>query len=174
MDEILNIKSPDKRFNAYEVNVYDDRIEGTHPYVVRTSKGNGIKGYIAEDEKYLSPAGSISFGQDTATAFYQDEPYFTGDKIKVLTSKDGYIDKYMGVFLASAIRKACQNLEWGLSSFDEDVLKSIEIMLPSSDGISLDYRLMKGCIRALEKVAIKEVIQLKDEIIERTKNIVIG
>lgn len=33
---------------------------------------NVQRGYIIEDEKYLNEGNTISFGQDTATAYYQD------------------------------------------------------------------------------------------------------
>ena len=81
---LFNIYSPKKRFNANTVT-----FGGKYPYVARGSSNNGIRGYITEDEKYLSPAKSLSFGQDTATVYYQPDAYFTGDKIKVKYNRDG-------------------------------------------------------------------------------------
>lgn len=40
-----------------------------------------------EEEKYLNEENTISFGQDMATMFYQKNPYFIGDKIKILKLK---------------------------------------------------------------------------------------
>lgn len=48
---------------------------------------NGCRGFIEQDLIYLNAANTISFGQDTATMFYQEHPYFTGDKIKILSPK---------------------------------------------------------------------------------------
>ena len=45
---------------------------------------NGQKGFINEDESFLNDGNTISFGQDTATMYYQEFPYFTGDKIKIV------------------------------------------------------------------------------------------
>lgn len=174
LGDIIDIKSPDKRFNANAVMVYETKEEGSFPYVVRKSGDNGIRGYIVEDEIYLSPSGSISFGQDTATAFYQDHPYFTGDKIKVMTLKNGMMTENVGLFLVSVIRKAFQMFQWGQTSFDEEILKSIEIMLPSSDGVNPDYSLMEHYVLAQKKLAIRDVIQMKDSIIENTKMVVNG
>ena len=47
---------------------------------------NGQKGFINEDESFLNDGNTISFGQDTATMYYQEFPYFTGDKIKIVKS----------------------------------------------------------------------------------------
>lgn len=78
------VNTPKKRFDANKVTILDS---GKYPYVVRTSNNNGQRGYIVEDEKYLNEGNTISFGQDTATVYYQERPYFTGDKIKVLKPK---------------------------------------------------------------------------------------
>ena len=72
-----------KRFDANKVTVFE---RGHHPYIIRSGSNNGQRGYLKENEKFLNEGNTISFGQDTATLFYQKEPYFTGDKIKVLKS----------------------------------------------------------------------------------------
>lgn len=78
--DLFEIKTSKRRFDANKIQLSE---EG-HPYVVRTASNNGIKGFLKENEKYLNEGNTISFGQDTATMFYQKQPYFTGDKIKVL------------------------------------------------------------------------------------------
>ncbi|MCM1223788.1 MAG: restriction endonuclease subunit S, partial [Lachnospiraceae bacterium] len=80
---LFDITSPKKRFNANTV-----KFGGKYPYVVRSSANNGIRVYITQDEEYLNPGNTISFGQDTATIFYQERPYFTGDKIKIMTYRE--------------------------------------------------------------------------------------
>lgn len=69
-ERLFDISSPQKRFNANTVT-----FDGKYPYVVRSSLNNGIRGYITQDECYLNPAKTISFGQDTATIFYQEKPF---------------------------------------------------------------------------------------------------
>ncbi|MDU4605105.1 MAG: restriction endonuclease subunit S [Clostridium perfringens] len=83
VSDIFNVSSSKKRFDANKVDI----LTKGYPYVVRTSNNNGIKGYLNEDINYLNEGNTISFGQDTATMFYQENPYFTGDKIKILKSK---------------------------------------------------------------------------------------
>lgn len=82
--DLFEVKTPLKRFNANNVKITDNI---GHPYVVRSSNNNGVRGYIDEDEIYLNEGNTLSFGQDTATVFWQEKPYFTGDKIKVLKPK---------------------------------------------------------------------------------------
>ena len=78
LGDLFDIQTTKKKFNATDV-----KFEGKFPYVARGDKNNGIKGYINQNIIYLNSGNTISFGQDTATMFYQKNPYFTGDKIKI-------------------------------------------------------------------------------------------
>ena len=83
LKDLFEIKSSIKRFDANKVTVLE---RGLHPYIIRSGSNNGQRGYLKENEQFLNEGNTISFGQDTATLFYQNKPYFTGDKIKILKS----------------------------------------------------------------------------------------
>lgn len=146
------MQTPQKRFNANAV-----AFGGTHPYVVRTSLNNGRRGCILADARFLSDGQTISFGQDTATIFYQDEPYFTGDKIKVLKFKPCKLDAQIAVYLLAVMRKAFSSFAWGISSFNEEILKSVPIELPIATPTAKmpDFEWMRKHIRALERAHIR-------------------
>jgi len=95
-----------------------------HFYVVRMSTNNGVRGYISEDEKFLNEGNTLSFGQDTATVFYQEQPCFTGDKIKVLKSKISRFNKTNAQFFVTAISQAFKLFSWGSSNFSIDVIEN--------------------------------------------------
>lgn len=162
-DRLFDIKSPKKRFNANAV-----KFDGKYPYVVRTSTNNGIRGYITEDTQYLNAENTISFGQDTATIFYQEKPYFTGDKIKVMTYRDCPLYPELACYLLTVMRKAFQSFAWGQSSFNETILKNVEISLPVKRDGTIDYAFITTFIKAQEKLSIKKVIEWKDSIISTT------
>ena len=81
LGDLFEVESYTKRFDANKVVI---KQKGLYPYIVRTSANNGQRGFIEASEEYLNDGNTIAFGQDTATMFYQEKPYFTGDKIKVL------------------------------------------------------------------------------------------
>ena len=83
--ELFDFLPSKKRFDANKVKILEN---GNYPYIVRTALNNGTKGYLNENEEYLNSGNTFSFGQDTATIFYQKEPYFTGDKIKIVKAKE--------------------------------------------------------------------------------------
>lgn len=156
---LFDISSPKKRFNANTVT-----FGGKYPYVARSSINNGIRGYITEEECYLNDGNTISFGQDTATIFYQEKPYFTGDKIKIMTYRDCTLNQEIACYLIAAMRKAFKNFAWGQSSFNEKVLKNIEISLPVTNKGDIDYGFIISFIKAQEKQHIKKIINFINKI----------
>lgn len=155
--DVFEIYSPKKRFNANAV-IFD----GIYPYVARGSSNNGIRGYITEDEQYLSPAKSLSFGQDTATIFYQPNAYFTGDKIKVMILKNRDLNNELAQYFITVISKAFSTFTWGQSSFNEKILKAVKINLPITPDGDIDFDYMECYIRAIEKLTIADVVKYRD------------
>ena len=163
--DLFDVKSSKKKFNACDVTV----LKVGYPYVVRTSLNNGILGYINEDPKYLNEKNTISFGQDTATMFYQEQPYFTGDKIKILSLKKGNLNNITAQFFLTVMRKAFASFTWGASSFNEDIIKNTVILLPVTYTEEIDFELMEKYIRAIEKITIKKLYEDKGLLIDYTK-----
>ena len=142
--DLFDIHSSKKRFDANKVIVSDKG----HPYVVRTSQNNGIKGCIEADESYLNDGNTISFGQDTATMYYQEQAYFTGDKIKILKPRDLRFKKKNAMFFIAAMQQAFASFSWGASSFNIKIIANEEISLPVREG-EIDYAFMEEFIAKL-------------------------
>ena len=167
LGDLFDIHASVKKFNANEVS-----FDGTYPYVARGTSNNGIRGYITEDIKYLNPANTLSFGQDTATVYYQDKAYFTGDKIKIMELKKYDLTEEIASFLLPVIRKAFSGFAWGQNSFNEKLLNNVKIFLPVEDDGQPDWNYMERYIRATEKLVIADVVKWKDQQIKVTKNVV--
>ncbi len=162
---LFEISTPKKKFNANSV-----KFGGRFPYVVRTSLNNGIRDFLDEDERFLNSAGTISFGQDTATIFYQEKPYFTGDKIKILRFKIMNLNEKIANFMLTLMRKSFSHFQWGQSSFNENVLKNVAIKLPVTNDAP-DFTFMESFITAQQKLAIRDVVLWKDKVISETRKI---
>jgi len=159
LGDLFEIKSYKKRFDANKTTL----VEGTgHPYIVRQGHSNGQKGYIDEDIKFLNEGNTISFGQDTATAFYQEKPYFTGDKIKILKLKSDKFSKLNALFFITAVNKAFSDFSWGASSYNIDTIKSQKLLLPTKNN-SIDFDFMEHFIRAIEKEIIRGVVEFGEK-----------
>lgn len=152
--KIFEINSYKKRFDANKIII--SKIG--KPYVVRTALNNGIRGYINEDEEFLNEGNTISFGQDTATMFYQEKSYFTGDKIKILKSKSNEFNKLNALFFITTMSKSFSSFSWGGSSFNVNIIGNQLMKLPTQNQ-EANYKLMEILISALQKIVIKDVVE---------------
>ena len=165
LGDIFNIKTPKKKYNANAV-----AFGGVYPYVARGESNNGIKGYITEDVNYLNDGNTISFGQDTATMFYQSEPYFTGDKIKVFESKDFILSRHNALYFITATKKIINTFSWGTTLYNVGNLENIEVEMPIQNE-KLDISFMEDFIKVVEKLVIKDIVIWADKKIEATKQV---
>jgi hypothetical protein len=168
IEELFEVTSSKKRFDANKVTVLEN---GRFPYVARTGLNNGIRGYISENEDYLNDENTIAFGQDTATMFYQEKPYFTGDKIKILRSKHAQFNKQNAQFFISAMSKAFSSFSWGASSFNVKIIEDQKIHLPVKNG-KPDFGFMGTLISAIQKLVIKHVVIYADRKIAATQSVI--
>ncbi|WP_208391515.1 restriction endonuclease subunit S [Helicobacter pylori] len=167
--EVLPYK---KRFDANKVNIYASKTKDTYPYVVRTSLNNGIRGYLKENTNFLNAGNTISFGQDTATMFYQEKPYFTGDKIKILRCKNPNFNKINALFFITSLTKAFRNFSWGSASFSVSIIENQNISLPTNPHGGIDFNFMRTFINTLMKQTIQGVAQYCDAQIQAAKEVI--
>lgn len=167
IQDVFDVKSSKKRFDANKIEILNHGF----PYIVRMSTNNGIKGYLNQDEQLLNQGNTIAFGQDTATIFYQENPYFTGDKIKILECRYDKFNKINSMFFISAMRKSFSTFSWGANSFSEKVINNQEIKLPTKNN-EIDFTYMELLISAVQKLVIKDVVLYADSKIEATKKAV--
>ncbi len=167
--EVLPYK---KRFDANKVNIYASKTKDTYPYVVRTSLNNGIRGYLKENTNFLNAGNTISFGQDTATMFYQEKPYFTGDKIKILRCKNPNFNKINALFFITSLTKAFRNFSWGSASFSVSIIENQNISLPTNQHGKIDFNFMHTLINALMKQIIQGVAQYCGAKIQAAKEVI--
>ena len=104
----------------------------------------------------MNEGNTISFGQDTATIFYQESPYFTGDKIKVLKSKYK-LNRRVACYFITCMRKSFAGFAWGVTSFNEKVLNNITIHIPVTSADNIDFAYMESRIREMEESRIREM-----------------
>ena len=151
--DLFEVYSSKKIFHANTIkNIYDFEKEGTYPYVVRSAIDNGIRGYIRENENYLNPANTLSFAQDTFSVFYQEKPYFTGNKIKVLVPQFKGFNKINALFIVANFKKLLVDFTWGNSSTTNSI-KNIIIKFPVKENMP-DWEYMENTIKATEQEII--------------------
>ncbi len=103
--------------------------------------------------------------------FYQQQPYFTGDKIKIIKSKDKKFNKLNAQFFIAAMTKSFSSFSWGSSSYNIKVIGNQKIQLPTLNS-EPNYELIETFISAIQKLVIKDVVMYADRKIEATRSVV--
>ena len=80
--------------------------------------------------------------------FYQDKPYFTGDKIKIVKSKDNRFNKDNAQFFILSMNKSFSSFSWGSSSFNVSIIENQKIQLPTIKG-KINFEFMNSFIAEL-------------------------
>ena len=137
--DLFDVNSSKKIYHAINVTIIPTQEEGYYPYVVRQKSNNGIRGYIKEDLQTLNPENTITFAQDTAELFWQSQPYFTGNNVKVMTVKDKEMTESLSLFLISTLKRAFSNFSY-VTSYTVDNIKSVVIQLPIQPTIDPEHK----------------------------------
>ncbi|ESR08825.1 restriction endonuclease subunit S [Streptococcus iniae] len=156
MGDLFEIASSKKIYHANQLeNIYSSQKDNLFPYVVRKTSDNGIRGYINEPKEYLNEGNTLSFAQDTFTVYYQKEPYFTGNKVKVLKPKFKNNTEKVLLFFESVFNKTLTKSTWGQGSTVNSI-SSTRIYIPIQNK-QIDFNFMESFIAELEAERIAEL-----------------
>ena len=160
-----------------------------HPYVTAQEGNNSIMAYVAYDESFLDKGGCIFIGGKTLVISYQKEDFFSNDSHNLLLYVKETCNEHTQEYMISALYKALKpKYSWN-GSISYKKIQNDELCLPIQtdinntpvidqnhtyhpDGYIPDWTYMEKYIRAIEKVVIKDVVDYKDSIIAKTKEIV--
>ena len=160
LKDLFEVNSSKEIFHANQIKeIHAQEKENTYPYVVRSTLNNGIRGYIAQDKECLNPANTLSFAQDTFSVFYQEKPYFTGNKVKILVPKFTGFNKKLALFIVSIYQKALAHLTWGTGSTTQSI-QDTKIQLPAHKNGEIAFDFMQSYIKELEN---ERVLELENE-----------
>ena len=170
--DVFEVKPSRGIHHANNVTIYDSSGDGRYPYVVRSTVNNGIRGYLSEGETSLNEGNTISFAQDTFVAFYQESPYYTGNKVKILSPKeDVSSDGLVLIFISGSINKSVATSSWGQGSTISSI-SNTKLTLPVTDDGTPDYEFMRTYIRAIQKKSIANLVIKQDAEEEKLKDLV--
>ncbi|MCI6988953.1 MAG: restriction endonuclease subunit S [Campylobacter sp.] len=153
---MFEIKSSKKIFHANQIeNIFNDKMQDTYRYIVRTTQNNGVRGYIKESKKFLNEKNVLSFAQDTFSVFYQKDEFFTGNKVKILKPKFTNTDEKIMQFFVSCFQKTLEKCSWGLGStvlsiFDTKFRIPIKDENLGSKIENIDFEFMENFISELD------------------------
>nr|WP_232265054.1 restriction endonuclease subunit S [Helicobacter pylori] len=166
MGDLFEVLSSKKIYHANTIKIHDTQIENSYPYVVRAATNNGIKGFIVDDPTFTNEKNTLSFAQDTFTVFYQKQPYFTGNKVKILKPKFAFKSPKILHFISAILQFILKPLTWGLGSTAESIaeFKFSLPLKPTANAQTLediDFDFMEKFIAELEQCRLAELEQCR-------------
>ncbi|MGL2666752.1 restriction endonuclease subunit S [Helicobacter pylori] len=177
LGDLFEVLSSKKIYHANTIKIHDTQIESSYPYVVRATTNNGIKGFIIDDPTFTNEKNTLSFAQDTFTVFYQKQPYFTGNKVKILKPKFAFKSPKILHFISAILQFILKPLTWGLGSTTESIAE-FKISLPLKPTAKtqtledIDFNFMHTLINALMKQTIQGVAQYCGAKIQAAKEVI--
>ena len=156
MQELFEINSSKKIYHANDLQIFNEEVKKSYPYVVRMTQNNGIRGYIVEDCEFLNPANTLSFAQDTFSVFYQEKPFYTGNKVKILIPKFQQWNKKIGLSFSVIFQKVLEKFTWGTGSTVKTIAKT-KISLPIKKDREIDFAFMEDFISQLEACRLSQL-----------------
>ncbi|MFP5982422.1 restriction endonuclease subunit S [Helicobacter pylori] len=162
LGDLFEVLSSKKIYHANTIKIHDTQIENSYPYVVRAATNNGIKGFIIDDPTFTNEKNTLSFAQDTFTVFYQKQPYFTGNKVKILKPKFAFKSPKILYFISAILQFILKPLTWGLGSTTESIAE-FKFSLPLKPTAKtqtledIDFDFMEKFIAELEQCRLAEL-----------------
>ncbi|MFB1282506.1 restriction endonuclease subunit S [Helicobacter pylori] len=166
LGDLFEVLSSKKIYHANTIKIHDTQIENSYPYVVRAATNNGIKGFIVDDPTFTNEKNTLSFAQDTFTVFYQKQPYFTGNKVKILKPKFAFKSPKILHFISAILQFILKPLTWGLGSTTESIAE-FKFSLPLKPTANtqtlkdIDFDFMEKFIAELEQCRLAELEQCR-------------
>lgn len=116
-------------------------------YVVRSKFNNGIKCKVSPKPYYKpSPVGTISFGAENATFFYQPQEYISGRDMYYIDTR--HLSKEVCLFLTTCLQTIAKQYSYNNGLFP-DLLKKETIWLPITADGKPDWEFMENTISNL-------------------------
>ena len=175
LEDILNWQ-PQKEIDPLKIKELTVIGKNKYPFYGQATINNGIISYECLKSEVLNntlSSPTILIHSNNQNCVYLETPFYLKDghgATSVLQNKN--LNELNAQFLISCIKKVIITR----FSYDEKAtkiaLKNTYIQLPVSDNNQIDYAFMETYIRAIEKKVIKNVIDWKDAIIEKTKEVV--
>jgi len=124
-----------------------DKGYGEYPYVTRTEKNNGIKGFF--DYK-TAPANVLTIETTlSGLCFYHNYEFSTGDHIMVLYPKsDTKLNKYTALFIKTIWKKNSYKYGYSRPAIKEHI-QNTKLILPTKNNRP-DWECMENYIKSIE------------------------
>lgn len=121
-----------------------------YPYVTRTRNNNGIDCYTGFiDKEHLNPEKTFSLGLLQMNVNYQNDPWYSGQFIKVIQPKFK-IDEKIGLYLLPWLQKIALKFDPQAVRNVDKIFYNARFDLPVNESGTLDFEFMRNYVNTIE------------------------
>lgn len=146
---------------------------GNIPYVTASEGNNSIVSYVNAEPDIIDKGNCVLIGGKTMVVTYQEKDFVSNDShnLALYLLDNKYQTKNIYLYMASAIYKSLgMKYHWG-DSISKKKIYEDSVKLPIDNNGKPYYTFMEEYIKVMEKLVIKEVVEYKDKVINKTKQI---
>lgn len=148
--------------------------KGNTPYLTAAEGNNAVFSYINCPKEWIDEGNCVFIGGKTMVVTYQEKDFCSNDShnLALYFKQDKYRTPLIQQYFVGAIRKSLsQKYSWDDSISKSKIKKDI-ISLPIDKKNNIDFQYMENYIKAVQKLTIKNVVKYKDEVIDKTKEVI--
>lgn len=137
-----------KAINKDDVSMYENKGKYIR-YITRTADNNGCELLVdisSIDDDYIEKGNAITIGDTTATCFYQNEDFITGDHMVVIRAD--WLNVYTGMYVVTLLNEEQYRYSYG-RAFIMDRIKNTMLYLPVNSDGKPDWKFMEDFIKSL-------------------------
>ena len=119
-------------------------------YITRTGENNGCELLADRHEvsiDFIERGNAITIGDTTATCFYQDEDFITGDHMVVVRA-DSWLNRDRALYVIALLNNEQYKYSYG-RAFLMERIKNTVLKLPVNGGGNPDWQFMEDYIKSL-------------------------
>ena len=140
LNELFEIKKS-SNINYIDVTLGDDL-----NYVSRTAYNNGVQCKILNSGYVVNKPNCIIIGGESASVFYQDKPFITGNNITLLYNEN--LNKYNGLYMTCIISQNKFKYSYG-RAFNKKNIENTIVKIPVKSDGSPNWKYMEEYIKSL-------------------------
>lgn len=137
--------------NKDELTPIDNRSKYAIRYITRTGENNGCEMWadVREiDHTFKEARNAITIGDTTATCFYQDEAFITGDHMVVVRGET-WLNRNTGLYIVTLLNYERYKYSYGRAFLTERIKDTI-LNLPAINKYTPDWHYMENWINTLQ------------------------
>lgn len=125
-----------------------DIVDGDLPFIASIKDNNGVRQYINSPPLHEGNTITVNYNGSVGEAFYQEEPFWASDDVNVLYPLNFNMNKFIGLFLITLIRKEIYRFNYG-RKWHLDRMNSSKIKLPVTFEGEPDWKFMEDYIKSM-------------------------